>query len=677
MVASVKPEPLSPPARCFRRFTHLARSRVVRSMLQFFEEELVIPEGRYRGTRWRAATQPYAALLVREMDNPRWRRFAITGCVQSGKSLIGFVGVIMYYLFETVEPVIVGVPTVDEVGKDKWENEIKPAIAASRYAKYLPTEGAGARGGFPSHGEIRLKNGARLKFMSGSGGDEKRSSYTARVVVCTEVDKFDTAGESSREADPITQLESRTMSYPESERRIYLECTVSIPDGRIWKEVTNGSDSRLVAPCPHCGEHVFVDREHLVGWEQAENALRAGQSAHFACPECGAVISDRERIGMNRNLQVLHKGQQIGTGGAIGDYPETYTLGFRWNGFNNLFWRAGELGAKEWSAREEEIGDDQEKWLQQFAWARPWEPPEWDLKPLEFTIVRKRFSSEQRWGKGVVPDDTEVLTGGIDIGKRFGHWMVKAWRPEGMSQVVDYGTFEIPSDAMDVKRAIPAALEELRDEVFSAGWPAGTGDVWTCRQVLVDTGYEPDAVHMFLRQPPCGAIFRGCLGRGESQHDKRYRSYRHPKKVTSDIVLVGEQYYVVHDLERAAWRIEINVDDWKMFEFERIQTPNSEPGAMVWYWSTDRNEHITLAKHYTAEHPEETFEVGKGRIIKWHKKKRDNHYLDCGVYASVAGHICGVRVGRRETKPAGTPETGVVGTVITTPDGRPFLATER
>ena len=113
------------------------RTSPVRTIRQFAEEDLVIPDGDYQGQLFRVHRQPVHGLWFDEIDSGRWSRFAFVACQQSGKTLAGFVAPAMYHLFETQETVIVGLPTMD-IARDKWEIDIKPAIEASRYARYLP-----------------------------------------------------------------------------------------------------------------------------------------------------------------------------------------------------------------------------------------------------------------------------------------------------------------------------------------------------------------------------------------------------------------------------------------------------------------------------------------------------------------------------------------------------------
>jgi phage terminase large subunit GpA-like protein len=112
--------------------------------------------------------------------------------------------------------------------------------------------------------------------MSGGGGDKSRAGFTSRVVVITETDGMDQPGLTSREADKITQLEARTRAYG-SRKRIYMECTVSTEQGRTWQEYTQGTQSRIVLPCPHCKAWVSPEREHLTGWQGADSQAAARQ----------------------------------------------------------------------------------------------------------------------------------------------------------------------------------------------------------------------------------------------------------------------------------------------------------------------------------------------------------------------------------------------------------------
>jgi len=649
------------------------RARVprLRSIRQFAVDELVVPEGQYRGLKLRIHRQPWVGLLLDELASGRWRRSAVLGCVQSGKTLIAFVLLVLYYLFECRESVIVGLPTMD-VAADKWRDELLPAIEATRYRDLVPRTGPGSRGGTSNLTAIKFTNGRVLRFMTGAGRDETRSSYTARVVIVTEADKMDTAGEASREADPVSQLEARTFSWDAPQRRCHQECTVSIREGRIWQEHTAGSASRIACPCPHCGGWVTPEREHLVGWQEAEDEMAATAGARFCCPSCGQAITPEERIEMNRRAALVHRGQTIGTDGAVsGPLPRTWTLGFRWNAFNNLFWSPGAIGAREWRAARAENEEEAKKEMLQFWWAQPYQPPELDITPLSFDdLIRRQAPAELR--KGFVPSWCEHVTMGVDVGKWTCWWVLIAWAADGRGHLVDYNTFTVPSKDRRVEQAVLDALREFRDEAVLPGWPViGSDQTRSPDAVWIDARYQGEAVYAFVAESD--RRFAPVLGCGTGRHYPK--PYRKPKRRSRQVQLIGDHYHVVWLADHDAHVFEIDADHWKTQLHEGLAAPQEAPGAITLYHSTDRNEHTAIAKHFTAEKQVEEFQPGLGTVHRWERVRKKNHWFDCGNYAGVAGHFCGVRVVRPpQPEPEAPPPRRPP---LRTPDGRPYLITER
>lgn len=315
------------------------------------------------------------------------------------------------------ETVICGLPDMDMAG-DKWREDILPVIEQSRYRNLLPRSGSGSRGGKVE--ALQLRNGATLKFMSGGGSDKSRAGFTARVVVITETDGMDRPGAASRESDKITQLEARTRAYG-SRKRIYMECTVSTEQGRTWQEYQQGTRSRILLPCPHCGEFVAPERDHLTGWQAADSHLAAKLQARFICPSCNTAWSEEQREVANHNAKLIHGKQKIENHIVVGAAPQTETLGFRWSAVNNQFLTAGDVAADEWRASRAADQELAEREMRQFVWCVPVEASKRTQTPLEIMELAARQGS---WGRGIVPPDTRWLTAAIDIGKHLMHWAV-------------------------------------------------------------------------------------------------------------------------------------------------------------------------------------------------------------------------------------------------------------
>lgn len=555
----------------------------------------------------------------------------------------------MWHLFEIGETVIVGLPDAD-MAADKWREDLRPAIERSRYRDLLPTKGGGSRDGDSL--AIRFRHGRTLRFMTGGGGDKSRSAFTARVLVVTEADGLDEAGGGSREADKLSQLEARTRAYGDR-RVIYQECTVSVDVGATWRGYTRGSASRIATPCPHCGSFVTLEREHFVGWQDAEDEFAAAEAGRFACYECGVVWSDEDRRAANVGSVLVHKGQSIGEDGSVvGEAPRTRTLGFRWSAVNNLFAASSAIASDEWRAAKADDEDNAEKMMRQFVWALPHVPDRADVAPLEVRDICRRSSGLAR---GVVPEWAAFLTVGLDLGKWLCHWSAIAWSSDGRGAVIDYGRAEVASEELGAERGVLVCLRELRD-TFLAGWSDAAGKAWKPHQVWVDAGYLTDVVYAFARESvePAGVRFRPAVGRGHSQ--VRAQSYRRPKTTGSIVRHIGEDYHISRVKDARVDLVEVNADAWKSWLHERLSTPPTEPGALTLF-DSEWNDHLSWAKHVTAEKRVEEFVAGKGFATRWIRERKNNHWFDATYNAAAAAHFCGVRLVEEDATPKAKPVT--------------------
>ena len=612
-----------------------ARAPRLRSLRQFAEQEIVIPEGPAEGRKWRAHRQPYGVAIFDLIDQGPWRRRAFLGCVQSGKTFHAFLVPLLWYLFEHRDKVVCGVPTMD-LAHAKWADEIWPVILRTRYAELLPKKGAGSRGGSKLE-EVRFGNGAVLKFMSGHGGDEKRSGFTARVVVATEVDKFDTAAESSREADPISQLEARTDRY-DGQEEVTLECTVSIEEGRIWQEYTNGTQSRFVHECPHCHGWVGPEREDLLGWQDGETRPAARRQAYFACPGCRERITEKQRYEMVQGYRVIHRGQEITPEGQVTGQPaETDTLGLRWSAFQNLFWSPGKIGAREWSARRARDRENAEKLMRQFVWSLPHESADVCLTPLDPDVVARRQSKLR---KGLIPADCLGVAVGVDTGKRKLHWLAMALLPDNRRAVLDYGDQAVAADELGVRRALVKALGELQ-AYFLGGWQ----EIGAARrgpdQVWIDSGYHEhtDAVYEFCRQANGELVtgserWRPSKGYGEGQQGAT--RYSGPKQKSREIRYIGREFHLIKSRRAAQMVVHVNSDHWKGDLRQGLAIAPAEPEAVLLYEVASPSEHNELIAHLMAEEPKEELNSKGVPVIVWKRIRRQNHWLDAGYAAAAA-----------------------------------------
>lgn len=604
------------------------RAPRIRTMREFVEQELILPSGQHEGRKFKCERNPFTRLWFDEVDSGRWKRHVATGPTGSGKTIIGFVAPILYHLFEIGETVLCGLPNLDIV-KDKWSEDLLPAIERSRFRELLPRLGQGSRGGDVKR--VQFRNGATLRFMTGGGGDKSRAHFHCRILVVTETDGLDEVGGGSRETDKLKQLEARVSSFPNS--RSFFECTVSTEHGRTWQEYQNGTQSRVAIRCPYCEAFVTPEREHLIGWKEASDPIQAAENTRMVCPSCGHQWGDLDRDAANRECRLVHAGQMIESGHVAGAPPRTDTFGFRWTAANNLLIPMGIYGQREFKATREKDEVRAETEMRQFVWALPSEPQAIDLTGLDWQLIVKRTTGE---AKGYIPDDAEHVVIGIDVGKRLCYWEALAIRRDGSPHVFDYGRIEVASDDIGEDRALLAALRDFREQFCNRGWQSKFGP--RCPDVqMVDAGYLQEIVFEFCRES--GPDWIPVKGFGFDQR----RDYTDPRKKDDRVSFVGDGYYISRLPSKRIRLCHVDADRRKSWFHARLQTPMGHPGALTLYDGLP-SEHTSIAKHYTAERQEEIFVPGKGKITVFKVLHRNNHWLDAGAIAGVAAHYAANRI---------------------------------
>lgn len=673
----------------FGSFFARGKPKGIRSYLEFAEQEMRIVEGPFKNRKFKTYRQPFSRCVLEAYDDPRWERFILFGCVQSGKTLLGSVFPAAYHLFEVQENFGVGVPIAD-MASEKYRFEYEPTFRSS-FPDLMPTKGAASRDGKKVE-IVEFENKAALVFMSSKGGPAKRSGKTLRVLGVTEADKTDVPQAKSVNPNPIGEMEGRLAAAGENSR-FWAECTVTTKAGFVYREWKAGSEGQMFKPCPHCHEWVVPGRKHLVGWQEAKSEEEAAELAEWICPHCAVIITDQERKEMCRQTQLVHKGQTVRTGDdgtalIEGDFPPTKTCGIRWNAFDNIaLWSKEWIARKMWKAlnpsTEEEDDESTEKWVSQYMWAEPWQPDVWTDVPLRTQDVRMRMTE---YPQRQVPPDTLFLAGGVDLGKWYGHYVLPAFRTvpvesdEGecalrkLINVIDYNTFDVPSNSMPIDEAIYRALCELRDSIIEPGFADIEGQIHVPGYVFIDTRYRQDAVFRFIRDSNRMGLRRylPSQGLGVSIMNER-RVYKHPEK-EDDEVKLGHRFFIKPVPAESVFRVTIDADEYKGLVRAANAIGVGEPGSMA-FFSGGPTAHNTIARHIASEFEEWEIKPDKGPVKRYvNKSKRQNHFLDALYNSFGAGNLCGFRFDDAiEFIAQQNKDAGYQPVAITNPDGSPYL----
>ena len=105
-----------------KSFTNSIKPKKVRGFLEFAQQEIVIPDGKYKGLHFNPDIMPWNAAVLREFSLNRFNRFFAEASRQTWKTVGFFQIPIMWHLFENEEDVIVGVPDI-ELAHGIWGRE--------------------------------------------------------------------------------------------------------------------------------------------------------------------------------------------------------------------------------------------------------------------------------------------------------------------------------------------------------------------------------------------------------------------------------------------------------------------------------------------------------------------------------------------------------------------------
>jgi predicted RNA-binding Zn-ribbon protein involved in translation (DUF1610 family) len=583
-----------------------------RSFAQWLSEEVYLPAdgGPFSGRRFRFEYQPIAKLWANEIDSGRWNEFVYTGPSQSGKSFLGYVCPFLYHMTELGESVGFGVP-MEEMAGDKWQADIKPVLEAShRLKRLLPKSGPGSAGG-TIRDRVVFSNGAVAKILTAGGRDAAKAGYTLRTILVTEAAAFSRISSKSPEADPLEQLRARQRSIKWADRATYIEGTNTTEKELPETLRATSTDSKILSPCPHCGEWIWPSRDDLVGWENARTEVEASELATWICPKCGeAIAADERRDALNESV-LIHSGQTIDRRGRVsGDLPRTRRLYFRYGAWHNAFLNAADLAVDLWAAAQLEPGTRSrelaERKLCQFVFGSPYTPPAAEVgEVLEESDVDRRDVLP----RAVAHADALHVVAGVDVGERVCHWVLLVVRPDAQLHVCDYGTVEVDrTEGMKagLKRALVELFQHLEFGVakdVSEPGVAVAGGRWACRSVYVDSGHLPEVVFDAAKDFNAAIgreLVLPVLGRGETQLAKR--KYATPTKTGNTIRKIDpEGRWHLSRVRRARIdQLTLDADAFKRLADAGFRVAAGNPGCITLF-SGPGSVHRTFIRHLINE----------------------------------------------------------------------------
>ncbi len=551
---------------------------------------------------WRTDFVPYLRAIMDAFNDPEVEEIVFVKPTQVGgtEALLNIIG---YIICNDPAPMMAVYPQ-KELGESISENRIQrmlrqcPALAA----RWLPD---GKRM------ELHFADGAQLNIV-GANSPSDLASRAIKYLFLDEEDKF--PARAGKESSPTALAKERQRSYTGS-HKLLRTSTPTVEDGPIWRAwLAADTQMECFVTCPYCGSQwTFAFRQLNI--PDRKNPTRAKQESLYACKECGAIITDADRLRMLQGCEWK----------PVRTNESRRRLGFRLNAFYSPWLSFGDIAAA-WCESYQQPEE-----LQNFinsVLAEPFLDVEGQLD-AEF-LLNKRQSVFPR---SEVPPDTVLLTGGVDVQRACFYWTIRAWLPNMASFNIAHG------------QALSwAEIEWLMNEIYAAR----NGAQYQVQLCCIDSGDQTDDVYDFCSINQEWAVpVKGSSAR----MNERFRVRRIERSGLSQgmpLVIVDTGHYkdliysrVYRDIEQGGWYLHADCDP-------------------------------EYAEQICSE--QKIIERKGGRLQRVWKPRatgRPNHYFDCEVYAACAADLMGLRDLHSElVRRQNQPELVAIGNAYAQPAGQ-------
>lgn len=548
--------------------------------------------------RWKCI--PYQVGIMDAITDPRVEQVSLRKSARIGytKILDATVG---YYMHQDPCPIMVVQPTVEDA-QGYSKEELAPMLRDCPALAGLVAEPRSK----DSDNTILHKSypGGSLSVVGANSGRGFRR-VSRKVVIFDEVDGYPPSA--GTEGDQIKLGIRRTEYY--WDRKIIAGSTPLVAGASRIDELFEAGDQRHYhVPCPQCG-HMDVltfrekdDRGHFMKWPEDKP-----EEAFFVCRKNGCIIEHKSKRDM------------VAAGEWRADAPFRGHASFHiWAAYSfspNATW--GQLAAEFVDANKGGV----EK-LKTFVntvlgetWHEKGEAPDW----------QRLYDRREQYQRATVPAPVLFLTAGVDVQRDRLVWEVVGWGEDRQSWSIDAGVF-----AGDT--AGPAPWAEL-DKLLGQTWLLPNGQAVSIHKLAVDAGDQTQVVYNWARRHPMNRVI-ACKGVHTA---KTLIGSPSPVDVTVRGKKMARGYKV--------WPVGVGIAKSELYGWLRLERPTTESGDPHPPGYCHLPEYgEEYFKQLTAEHLVRVVNQRTRFVtLEWQVLPgRENHWLDCRVYARAAAALAGL-----------------------------------
>jgi len=568
------------------------------SLSEWADKEFVLSaESAAEPGRWR--TLPYQRGILDAFSDPAVEQISVMKSARIGWTKCMNI-VVAYHMVQAPCPIMVVQPTVEDA-EGYSKEEIAPMIRdvpalAALYPRFKAREAQTIlHKTFP---------GGSLSLVGANSGRGFRR-VSRKIVLFDEIDGYSPSA--GAEGDQIKLGIRRTEYY--WDRKIGAGSTPLVAGkSRIADLFAAGDQRRYYVPCPHCGHMdylVFRESEcgHYMAWPDGKP-----EDAHFVCNKNGCVIEHKyKRWMVERGEWRAHAPFKRHASFHIWA-AYSYSPNASWGQIATEFVEATALGPEHLKTFiNTTLGE---------TWQERGEAPDW----------LRLYQRRENYRVATVPDGVLFLTAGVDVQRDRLVWEVVGWGKDKQSWSIDAGV--IPGDTSNEGVGGPwAKLGELLSHV----WYGPEGQSFNILMMAVDSGDQTQTVYNWCRKYPMSRVI------AVKGSDSAKAIISVPTAV--DVTVRGKRLARGYKV----WPVGSSIAKSEFYGWLRLDPPTENESGFPPGYCHFPEYGEAYFKQITAEHLVTT----KGRdgftTFEWQLiAGRENHFLDCRIYARAAAALMGL-----------------------------------
>ena len=555
--------------------------------------------------RWK--TLPYQRGIMDAITDPETERVSVMKSARVGftKMLNATIG---HYVHYDPCPIMVVQPTIEDA-EGYSKEEIAPMIRdVPVLAELFPEAKAKDGENTILH---KIFRGGSLS-MVGANSPRGFRRVSRKVVLFDEIDGYPPSA--GAEGDQLKLAERRTEYY--WDRKLIYGSTPTIAGrSRIETLFLAGDQRRYYVPCPHCGymDILVFRREFTLNGEPRGHFMHwpkdQPDKAHFVCRDCGSAIEHTQKRDMIENGEWRAHAPFNGHASFHIWAAYSYSPNASWGQIAKEFIEAAHHGPEQLKTFVNTVLGE--------TWHDRGEAPEWE----------RLYQRREAYQIGVAPAPVLFLTCGVDVQKDRLVWEVVGWGRGKRSWSIDAGV--IPGDTSDTSPRGPwKDLDALLDRRFLHEG----GTEMQIAMLAIDSGYNTQTVYGWARNYPMNRV---AAIKGD---DHASVLVGVPSAV--DVTIGGRKLQKGYRV----WPVSSKLGKTEFYGWLRLEPPTEEnggeepPGFCHFPQYSEEYFRQITAEQLVPRKNKRGFIRHEWEVIPG----RENHFLDCRIYARCAAAIVGL-----------------------------------